>query len=261
VEAWLGVLPTLLLAFCRMLSFFAVAPLFSSRLIPAQVKIGIAAALALSALPALRESRVISFDVSYVALVLKEIAVGLTLGFLGLLFFSAVQTAGAFVDIQIGFGIANVIDPMTGLQAPIVGQLKYMVALLLLLSTDAHHWMIAAAIESFRFIPPDADLLGWFSKPSTAEWWVRAFAEMFLLSFQLAAPLVVSMLIVDVALGMLAKTAPQFNIFMIGLQVKILVALALFAVFAASLAGWMEDLFAVMARKMEEWLAMFGPGG
>ena len=81
--------------------------------------------------------------------------VGVLLGFLAYIFFTVVQTAGSFMDMQIGFSMASVIDPLTGVSTPMLGNLKYMIAVLLFLSFDGHHYLIRAIIDSYRWIPLD----------------------------------------------------------------------------------------------------------
>ena len=93
-------------------------------------------------------------DADYILAIFREILAGVLLGFVAYLFFTVVQTAGAFIDLQMGFGMANVIDPMTGTSSPLIGNFKFMIATLIFLSINGHHYLLMALLQSydgFRF--------------------------------------------------------------------------------------------------------------
>lgn len=140
-------------------------------------------------------------DFSYILLIMREVLIGLLLGFIGYLMFMAIQTAGSFIDIQIGFGIANVIDPMTGTSAPILGNFKYMIALLMFLSMNGHHHLLDAIVYSYKWIPMNNDLFLRMVDGSLSEFLVRTFAQSFVLAFQMSAPLVTALFLTDVGLA------------------------------------------------------------
>ena len=101
-------------------------------------------------------------DLSYVILIVQEVLVGLLLGFTAYLIMTVVQTAGAFIDIQIGFSMANVIDPFTGTSSPLIGNFKYYLALLVFLSMNGHHYLFDAIMYSYDWIPITGMCLGRF---------------------------------------------------------------------------------------------------
>src|SRR5690625_3223424 len=111
----LSAIPMFLLVFARILAFFMTLPLFSYRTIPTMYKIGFSFFLSLVMLTSM-ESTVIAFDSLYIFLLLKEVLVGLSIGLIAYIILSAVQIAGGFIDFQMGFAVANVIDPQTGAQ-------------------------------------------------------------------------------------------------------------------------------------------------
>lgn len=115
MEVLLTSIPVFLLVFIRVLSFFLVIPIFSYRTIPARVKIGLALYLAYVIVFTI-DTDPIEFDMVYILLVIKEAIAGIALGLIGYIILSAVQIAGGFIDFQMGFAIANVIDPQTGLK-------------------------------------------------------------------------------------------------------------------------------------------------
>src|SRR5699024_5168254 len=152
----------------------------------------------------------------------KEILVGLFIGLIAYIILSAVQVAGGFIDFQMGFAIANVVDPQTGAQSPLIGQYFYITALLFLLSADGHHLLIDGIFFSYEFIPLDTYIS--FENESIVNFIIDTFNYMFLIAFQMSIPIVGCLFLVDVALGIIARTVPQLNVFVVGLPLKIFVS-------------------------------------
>jgi flagellar biosynthetic protein FliR len=219
--------PAFLLVLCRITSFFVVAPVFSSRNIPVTFKIGFAFFISIIVFLTVGFDTKVTMDAAYLLAVLREVLAGLIIGYVSYLFFAAVQTSGALMDMQIGFGIANIVDPLTGVSAPLIGNLKYMLMTLVFLSLNGHHYLLAGIMDSYKWIPLDNGLFHAIYGGSITEFIVRTFADTFLLALQISAPIVVAMFLTDVGLALLARTAPQFNVFVIGVPIKILVGIAL----------------------------------
>lgn len=248
-----------LLIFCRITAFFVAAPVFSTPGVPRIFKIGLSVFITIIVYLTFGMDQVIPLDAAYVLLILKEVLMGLLLGFVALLMITAIQTAGAFIDIQIGFGMANVYDPMTGASAPLTGNLKYAFAILLFLTMNGHHRMLDAIVYSYRWVPlAGNDIFQAFADGSVAELLIRAFAQAFMLAFQMAAPLVVALFMTDVGLGFLARTAPQFNVFVIGVPLKIIVGLAMFLLVVPGFLYIFENLFGVLFEAMQGVLEVVG---
>jgi flagellar biosynthetic protein FliR len=258
MDTLLQSLPVFLLIFCRITAFFVVVPVFSSQGVPTTFKIGISFFVALVVFSANGTGITIPQDFSYILLIMREVLIGLLLGFIGYLMFMAIQTAGSFIDIQIGFGIANVIDPMTGTSAPILGNFKYMIALLMFLSMNGHHHLLDAIVYSYKWIPMNNDLFLRMVDGSLSEFLVRTFAQSFVLAFQMSAPLVTALFLTDVGLAFLARTAPQYNVFVIGVPLKIIIGIALLLVLMPGLAMLFQNLFEIMFESMENLLGLMG---
>lgn len=247
--------PNLLLIFCRMAGFFMTVPIFSTRNnVPPQFRIGIAFFMALFVFTTSGMERAIPIDYEYIYYIIRESLIGLLLGFVAYLFFTVVQIAGAFIDLQMGFGIANVIDPMTGTQSPIFGSFKFVVAILLFLTFDAHHYLLLGIMDSYRLIPLDNSFFAAIAGGAPTELLTRGLSTVFTLAFQMAAPIVASMFLVDVALGILAKTAPQFNVFVVGMPLKILVGLAIAFLLVPGFLGLFQVLFATLFDHLFEMM-------
>jgi flagellar biosynthetic protein FliR len=258
MDTLLQSLPVFLLIFCRITAFFVVVPVFSSQGVPTTFKIGISFFVALVVFSANGTGITIPQDFSYILLIMREVLIGLLIGFIGYLMFMAIQTAGSFIDIQIGFGIANVIDPMTGTSAPILGNFKYMIALLMFLSMNGHHHLLDAIVYSYKWIPMNNDLFLRMVDGSLSEFLVRTFAQSFVLAFQMSAPLVTALFLTDVGLAFLARTAPQYNVFVIGVPLKIIIGIALLLVLMPGLAVLFQNLFEIMFESMENLLGLMG---
>jgi flagellar biosynthetic protein FliR len=258
MEIILQSFPVFLLIFCRITSFFVVVPVFSTRGVPMQFRVGIAAILSILVYLTFGIKEQVPADLSYALLVIREIMIGLLLGFVAYLMVMAIQTAGSFIDIQIGLGIASVFDPMTGASVPITGNFKYTIALLLFLSMNGHHYLLDAIMYSYNWVPLDNDFFLRLYGGSISDFLIKTFSQSFLLAFQMAAPIVVATFLTDVGLGFLAKTAPQFNIFVIGVPVKLIVGLIMLFMLMPALAVSFERLFNVMFEAMRTLLDVVG---
>jgi flagellar biosynthesis protein FliR len=217
--------PAFLLVLARVASFFVTLPLFSYRTIPNNHKIGLAFFISWIMFFSIKKEP-IDIDGFYIMLVIKEVLIGLLIGFLAFMIISAIQIAGGFIDFQMGFSIANVIDPQTGAQSPLMGQYLYTFALLFLLAVNGHHLLLDGIFYSYQLIPLKQLWLP-FGNGNVAQYIVKVFSKMFIIAFQMSIPIVGSLFLVDVALGIVARTVPQFNIFVVGLPVKIIVSFIL----------------------------------
>lgn len=229
----LTLLPYALLVFFRLGAFMFVAPPFNLPSIPNLVKISLALVLSVIVISVLterlyQEPTLTLFSLSYLGHMLLEVVFGLSLGWIVHAFFSLFQTAGGIIDFQMGFAIANVIDPQTGAQSPLVGQWKYMLVIFLLFITGGYRLMLQGVLNSFVFFPPAHLLmLDGLWVPRLVDWFVRVF----MIGLEVAAPYAIVLFLLDLSLGILSRAVPQMNMFVVGLPVKILGAIVILAVF------------------------------
>ena len=249
-----SVIPVFLLIFARTLAFFVTVPLFSYRTIPTMFKIGFSFFLSLIIMTSM-EAPVLEIDHMYILLLIKEVAVGLAIGLIAYIILSAVQIAGGFIDFQMGFAIANVVDPQTGAQSPIIGQFFYMFAMLFLLSVNGHYLLIDGIFHSYQFITLEGfiEINGSFS-----EFIIVTFNKMFMIAFQMALPIVGCLFLVDVALGLIARTVPQVNVFVVGLPLKILVSFLVLFVFLSLYMMLAKFIFETMFITMRDLMEILG---
>ncbi|MDI2589245.1 MULTISPECIES: flagellar biosynthetic protein FliR [unclassified Psychrobacillus] len=251
-------LTVLLLIIARVSAFFVILPLFSHRTIPASHRIALAVVLSWMMYYTMD---VEPFEVNgdYLLLIIKEVMVGLFIGLLAYIIMSAVQIAGGFIDFQMGFAIANVIDPQTGAQSPLVGQFLNTLALLLLLALNGHHLLLDGVFYSYQFIPME---LTWpaFGQENYVEFIMRTFAGIFAVAFQMSIPIVATLFLVDIALGITARTVPQLNIFVIGFPIKIGVSFLVLLIMIGVLMAVVQKMFEIMIVSMRDLMIILGGG-
>ena len=250
-------LPYLLLIFVRLTSFFLIAPLFSMRGVPNQFKIGLGIYMSLIAFSSVTTEEPILMDVTYISLIVKEIFVGISLGFTAALLLYTVQIAGSFIDFQMGFAIASVMDPQTGTQVPIIGHFKYILALLFLLTVNGHHLMLDGIMQSFQIFPVETISFA-VEFEDIANFIKTLFLEMFVIALQIALPIVGALFLVDIALGILAKTVPQLNIFAVGLPIKIFVGFILLMLTMPIFFYLLQILFEKIMISMSQLIRLLG---
>lgn len=150
-----------------------------------------------------------------------EVMIGLIIGYAARLTLAGIKMAGDMIGFQMGLSIANIIDPMSSEQVSIITELQYLIALLVFLAVDAHHIFFAAIIQSYTILKP---LEFHFSGPLMQT--ILSYSkEMFVIAIKLAVPLMAVMLFTNVGLGIVARTVPQINIFIVGMPLQIAIGL------------------------------------
>jgi len=247
-----------LLILTRVTSFFVTLPLFSYRAIPATQRIIFGALLAWMMVYTI-DIPEIAIDSEFLLLVLKEAMVGLFIGVIAYMVMAAIQVAGGFIDFQMGFAIANIIDPQTGAQSPLLGQFFNSLALLLLLALNGHHLLLDGIFYSYQFIPID-QVWPAFGSGRVAEFVITTFAATFAIAFQMSAPIVATLFLVDLALGITARTVPQLNIFVVGFPIKISVSFLVLVIMMGVMIAVMQELFGFMIISMRDLMILLGGG-
>lgn len=212
----------LLLVFVRMSSLFVVTPVFGRREMPSYLKIGLAFFCSYIMVPLLGDVQVeYSNLLSFAVIVGKEFLVGIIIGFVSFLVFSALYIAGQIIDMQIGFGMINVLDPTMNSQVPLTGNFIYILTTLFFLAIDGHHILLSALFKSYSVLPID----GFAFTEAMVNNMTTIFSDIFLIGFKISIPVIAAALLSEVALGILSKTVPQMNVFVVGIPLKIGVGL------------------------------------
>jgi flagellar biosynthesis protein FliR len=211
-----------LLAMVRAAAWVFVCPPFGNRTVPTPVKVGLAAALALVVGPRLAEQAVPLEVGPLLTAAVLQVAAGLALGFLGVLLFATFSFAGGLIDLVSGYSVAQLFDPGTEAPASIFGQFYGVLATTLLFAIDGHLLLVRGFLTSFTAAP-----LTHLSTDTLAKLLTGDIALFFVSALEIAAPLLAALFLAEAALGLLARAAPQMNVFQVGLPVKILVTLTL----------------------------------
>ena len=215
-----------LLASVRMVAFLVIAPPFSYNAFPARVKAIIGLGLALAVTPQVSQGySALGTGAFFLALVM-ELLVGALLGFLVLVVFSAVQSAGNLIDTFGGFQLAQAFDPQSMVNGAQFTRIFQVTALALLFASDGYQLIIGGLLRSFTALP----LTGGVDLAEPVSALVTSVTQMFLASVQIAGPLLVVLFLADAGLGLLTRVAPALNAFALGFPLKILLTLTLASV-------------------------------
>lgn len=187
---------------------------------------------------------------SLLAAACVEVALGVVMALGVLLAFAAFSLAGNLLDVQIGFGIAQVFDPVGNKSAPLLVSAFNHVAVVGFFLVDGHHGLLRALAYSFELFPAGA---GW-SLILTAGPVFKQVSAMFILGFALAAPVVFCILLVEFALGLIARNLPQINMLVLGIPAKIIVGFAVMSLWFAGMGGTMNRVYMGI---FEMWGAVF----
>lgn len=240
-----------LLIFSRMLGLFLAAPVFGRNSIPAPVKIGFSILISYMLLPVL----VFEFgaDVSTTELLflsIKELVIGLGLGFIAQLFFTIFIAAGSLIDMEIGLSMSQIYDPQMGSQVTITSRFMDTFAYLIFLLVDGHHYLLKSLVNSFYVLPiGTAKIINDGMLAFTEE----LFSFIFTSAVTIAIPITISIFLVNLLLAFMAKIMPQMNVFVVGMPLKIFIGLAVFIVSVP----YIGELIKKLLMNMYEYIYLF----
>jgi flagellar biosynthetic protein FliR len=210
-----------ILVLARVSPLFLLAPIFSSRMVPTRARAVAAVAIAIGMAPLALHGQKVPMDVGGLGgLVVKELVVGLAYAFAVAAVFAAVSVAGGFIDTFVGFSFGSLIDPLTGSQSMVISQVYSMVGLMVFVAIGGDRFMLEGLGRTYQLVP----ILKYPALSALIGGALHAFTSIFVAALELAAPLIVAMLITDSAFGLVARVAPQMNIFAVGFPAKIAVA-------------------------------------
>lgn len=219
-----GLLPTFALVLARMGGVVLAAPVFGTAAIPRGIKVYFVVAMTLAVLPAVapRVDAGLTLGDALLGMV-GELAIGVALGMGTNLILAATQLTGLVIEQQAGLAISQVLDPMTGSRASVLGEIYFIVAGLVFLSIGGDRVLVRTLLESLVRVP----LMTFREHGAACDVLVNLLAVSFVLSVQLAAPAIIALLLTSAALGFLARTVPQLNVLSVGFSVKIIVAVVI----------------------------------
>jgi flagellar biosynthetic protein FliR len=245
-----GTVLTFMLIITRISGLMMSAPIFTTRGIPMQTKVGFAICVAMILFP------IQAYDLAYhvpqdlpqfIWLAATEFSIGLMLGFACSLIISGIQLAGEFVAIQMGLSLSSALDPISGITMPTMGQIYYYLALLVFLNLNVHHALLLALGKSFAFIPlgtmiPNINHI--------AERFLALGSEMFILAVLVALPVMGVLFVTEIATALVAKVMPQMNVFMVFLPAKSTIGLLVLMVSLPLTSQVLGDHYADLIQQM-----------
>lgn len=226
LEALLPRIDLILLMWIRVMGLFTTAPVWSNRQVPVQVRVALSFAIGLLLHGLIDQPAPAVSLVALIPVALKELLVGMLIGFVVAVAFAAFQFAGELLDINIGFTMMNVLDPITNTQSPLLGNFLYILALLIFFSINGHHMLFESILDSYRVVPVDAAVV----TGALTEHLVQSAAKIFVIGLQIALPVLSALLLTAIALGIMNRTVPQMNVFVMGMPIQMFVGIALLAV-------------------------------
>ncbi len=219
---WLDEFHIFLLILLRVSALLIVAPIFGHRLFLARAKVGLAVMVSMVIFPTVDRFDVPVGFLPYAVMMVGEVIMGLVIGYAVLLLFIGIQFAGQLAGLQMGFGIVNVIDPASHDQVSIIGQFLNILAILLMLTLDGHHIILNGLLTSFDAVP----LGGVVLKAPVAHKMIALTAEVFVIAIKVSAPIMIALFLISTAMGVLARTVPQMNVFIVGFPVQLAVGMS-----------------------------------
>jgi flagellar biosynthesis protein FliR len=227
--------------FARIGALMMLAPGIGDSFVPARARLMVSLFMAILIAPVVGPSipPLPENSAQMALMILKEIAIGLSLGLGTRILFSALATAGTIAGFQTGLAMATAFDPSQNQQGAVFGTLLALLGTALVFETNTHHWFIAGAVRSYaNFLPGAALPLG-----DMAQFTIRAFSQAFSLAIQMTAPLLLFGIVINIAMGIVNRIAPAIQVFFIGQPIQVLLGIMLFSVTAgAGMLVWLDAI-------------------
>ncbi len=242
-------LESFVLVLLRVSAMITVIPVISENTVPLRVKAGLSILISLIVFPLVSSQMPPTKNFHFLELIflmIGEVLIGVTIGFVSRLVFAAIQMAGDIIGFQMGFAVANVIDPMSAQMVSIITQLQYLIAMLIFLTVNAHHLFFQAIVQSYVLIAP----LSFHFSGQLMQFIFDVSREMFVIALKIAAPIMAVMLFTNVALGVVARTVPQMNIFIVGFPLQISLGLIFLGLTAPLFVRMTQAIFGGLEGKI-----------
>jgi flagellar biosynthesis protein FliR len=229
------------LVLARLSPLFLVAPLFSSKMIPARSKsiiaVGLAIGIAPLALQGVGHGAVPGDPFEIFLLIVKEMLVGLALAYGLAAMFAALTTAAAILDMAIGFSFSSLVDPVNGVMGGVINQLYALFGTAIFVAINGDAWVLKGLARSYDAIPLlDAPKVGTLVEGAQV-----AFSGILAAAVEVAAPVLLAAVLCDCAFGLVSRVVPQLNVFGVGFPAKIAVSMLVMAATLPFMAGWMSE--------------------
>ncbi len=238
-----------LMILVRIASFVSIAPFFGMNNTPRRVKIGFSAIVAIimyqMILP--KEPMEYSGVIEFAIIILKEGITGLLIGFAANICNSIVLLSGKIIDMEIGLAMMDMFDTTTNTQSSISGMLYNYFIMILLMVTNMHHYILRALIDSYEVIPINGSIFQWEHLLGTMSMYMT---DLMVIGFRIVLPVFATNMILSCILGIMAKVAPQMNMFSVGIQLKLLLGLTIMLITIVLLPNISNFIFMEMKKMM-----------
>ncbi|MCL1936547.1 MAG: flagellar biosynthetic protein FliR [Defluviitaleaceae bacterium] len=252
-----------LLILIRVIGFFVIMPIFSTASIPTMIRVAFAIGFSLVIYTSgiAESSTILPIDniVGFFSLAVTEFLIGFVMAYIVYVLFAMLYFVGQMLDIAVGFSMVSVMDPTSQIQVPVLGNLLFMLAMALLIVTGGLNFILAAFFRSFDFVP--IGFASFFSIETLPTYVISVIVATFTMGLQIAMPIVGSILVIDLALGMLLKSMPQMNMFVIGLPLKIVLGLGILFILLPFFGAVYNNIFDIVFTSLETIIFIFGTGG
>jgi flagellar biosynthetic protein FliR len=252
-----GQFETFVLVLVRTSTILLMLPIISSNQVPQPVRFGLGLLVSFIIWRVVPPIAPLDGLGPLTAAILSQVFIGVVFGFVSYLAFTGLQFAGEILDIQVGFSIVNVINPLTSQNVSVLGEFELALASIIFLIADGHHLLFEGLAGSFTLVPlPFAAI-----QPGLQNDVIDFFARSLLLVFQIAAPVGISLYIVNIGLALMARVAPQLNVFAIGFPLQILVGLSMIVLSLPLLVSVLPQVFAQTPHELDAVLRLMRPPG
>ncbi len=245
--------PKTLVGFCLVLvragAWVAICPPFNTPAIPARIRVAVAVSIALLLGNQVGKEVESIETINLVGMLFTQLLAGFTLGLFVFVIFSAIQSAGELIDLQVGFSLGAVIDPLSGNNSTPVGRLHQLLGVAILFAINGHVMIVRAFIRSVEMAP-----MGHIDGARVAETLAKLVATLLAAAIEIALPVLTALFCTEVALGFLGKAAPQLNILVIGFAVK---SMLTFALLGATLVLLPETVDSLIGKALRAALGVF----
>jgi flagellar biosynthetic protein FliR len=231
-------------------------PLLSSRNVPAQLKVILIVMLSVALYPRVQIQQVVIPQRlgHFVLVVVSEMLIGLTIGLVAQILFAGIQLGGELMSQQMGLNIATIFDPHNAQQVSLVAHFQDVLAMLLFLSSAAHHWFIIAMAESLQSIP----LAGLNTSGAALPVILTLLGRACVIAIQLAAPVSIALLLATLVLGVMARLVPQLNVFMLSFPATLGLGLVMLALALPSITGGIQLAFGQLGHDLVQVIRVLG---
>lgn len=223
----------------RVAAMVSTAPVFGTRSVPMRVKLISSLAITSIIVPLLPAPEVDVLSPLSVLIIAQQVLIGILMGFTLQLVFSAVITGGQIVAMQMGLGFSLMVDPQNGAQSPVLSQFYVVLVMLIYLALDGHLVLVEVLVDSFKSMPVAATGLVADDFMKVVRWGSQIFAG----GLAIALPAIASLLVVNVAFGIMTRSAPQLNIFAIGFPITMVLGFALILITLPNVTPQSTSLF------------------